>query len=264
MSTGRTTHQQRGQRCAACGHEAWPGDAFCTGCGVALDPAVVHRPLFADELHSPDPAPDSPAAAPVATGAAVSAAPGRRRGGLALAVVVVLLLVAAGIGYVVGHRGEDARPTASRPGDVSRTGDVSRPAGEASTRATQPQDELQQVSRRDEARARRLVGSWVPQLAALAAGAGPDASWAQALAHYQRLIASYPSALLLDTGRWPHSYERGGLYAVIVPQPGRTSRPALAWCAAHVRNTPQDCAAKLISTTGSWADNFDTGAPGPG
>jgi len=258
MSTGRTTQQQRGQRCAACGHEVWTGDVFCTGCGAALDPAVVHRPLFADEIRSPDPTPASPAAAPVVTDAAVCAVPRRRRGGLALAVVVVLLLVAAGIGYVVGHRGEDARPTAGRQSDVSR------PAGEASTRATQPQDELRQVSRRDEARARRLVGSWVPQLAALAAGAGPDASWTQALAHYRRLVATYPSALLLDTGRWPHSYERGGLYAVIVPQPGRTSRPALAWCTAHVRNMPQDCAAKLISTTGSWADNFDTGAPGPG
>ena len=128
----------------------------------------------------------------------------------------------------------------------------------------QPQDRLQRISRQDGPQVRRLVGHWVPQLAALAPGAGGDRSWSDVLSHYRRLKAAYPSALLLDTGRWPHSYELGGFYAVLIPRGAASSRPALSWCRAHVADTPRDCAAKLIDTRGSWADNFDTGRPGPG
>jgi len=272
MTTGQPTEQHDGHRCAACGHPVWPGDAYCTGCGTPLSPDTVRRPLFADEVEgapatrvapTPEPAPE-PAPEPVA------GPPRRRRRGPWVVAVLVLLAAATGIGYAVGHRGEDAAspsgrhsPTAGGTGTGTTDTPSSAPSSSSAPPPVQPQDALQQVSRRDDARVRRLVGSWVPQLAALTPGAGGDASWSDALTHYRRLVAEYPSALLLDTGRWPHSYERGGMYAVVVPHPGRTSKPALAWCRAHVPTTPQDCAAKQIATSGSWTDNFDTGRPGP-
>jgi len=270
MDDGSVTTQLR---CNRCGQPVPPGDNFCTGCGAPVFPETERRPLFADEVEGPStrrvaaaPPPTPPAAPTTGPGPAR-----RRRGGWLLA--LLLLVVAGGAGYLLGHRGEDAG-TAS-PGGSTTAGATSgatspaAPSGTDSPSASgtpeaQPQDQLQQIARQDDARVRRLVGSWVPQLAALTPGAGGDASWSQALLHYRHLKDSYPTALILDTGDWPHSYERGGMYAIVVPRPAKSSAPALRWCRAHVPGSPQDCAAKLIDTSGSWADNFDMGKPGPG
>lgn len=279
-------------RCQHCGHRVPAGDNFCTECGTPAFPEVQRRPLFADEVNAPaertprSPAPpvDPPPPIPRPTPATSSAAPPtthvvpggqvvrRRRGGIWL-LVLLLLLVAAGVGYLVGHGSgdEQASPSTAQstgtgtPAASQPTTDPTGPAATAASPAeTQPQDQLQKIAGQDDDKVRRLVGSWVPQLAALTPGAGGDQSWSQALLHYRKLKDTYPSALLLDTGKWPHSYEHGGMYAVVVPQPGPTSKRALRWCNAHVPGSPHDCAAKLLDTRGSWADNFDAGKPGPG
>lgn len=260
--------------CISCGHAGLQGDHYCTECGAPLLPPVQRRPLFADEVPNPPLAPEPASPTP---------APGllRRRGGWLVA-ALALLVAAGAVGFSLGH-GDDGTPLAVRrpttstatspsPAPASPSPSLSpspSPSHHPPTRSAStpppvlPQDRLQRLARRDDQRVRRLVGSWVPQLAAVTPGAGGDRSWSDALAHVRQLRTDFPSLLVLDTGQWPHSYEYGGMYAVVIPKPGRTPRPALSWCRAHVGN-PADCAAKLIATTGSWADNFDSGLPGPG
>lgn len=272
MEDGSVTTQLR---CSRCGQPVPPGDNFCTECGAPVFPEAPRRPLFADEVEAGvtrEPVPDAaPAPAPVAPEPV--ATPRRKRHGGAWLLALILLIVAGGVGYLLGHHGDSpARahggdttrtPVASEPASSTPSGQASTPPSAPSSPTAQPQDQLQAVAKQDDAKVRELVGTWIPQLAALTPGAGGDASWSQALLHYRKLKDAYPTALLLDTGNWPHSYERGGMYAVVMPIPGPTSNRALTWCQAHV-GSPQDCAAKLIDTTGSWADNIDMGKPGPG
>lgn len=264
-------------RCSRCGHAAPPGDNFCTECGAPVFPEAPRRPLFADEIeyatHQPDPQPPTPTPAP-------TPAPVRRRRHRGAWLLALLLVVAAaGVGYLLGHHGDSPTqahatgltpltPSAPSVGSSQTPTGSGTPSGQAASPpagqpSMPPQEQLQQVARQDDTAVRELVGTWNPQLAALAAGVGGDASWSQALLHYRKLKDTYPTALLLDTGKWPHSYELGGMYAVVVPLPGPTSSRALRWCQAHV-GSPQDCAAKLIDTTGTWDNNFDSGKPGPG
>lgn len=277
MGTGPVAETHGDVFCTVCGHKPRsPDHAFCTECGNPLGTTAPRRPLFTDEVEGTPPT--RPVTAPVGEPAAPAyepePAPRRRRGRAALLGVLVLILAGVGIGYALGHRGEDTAGSGGTDvpaagSDQASGGASGQPSDQASGRPSatsppvQPQDRLQQISRADDAQVRRLVGRWVPQLAAVTPGAGGDRSWTEALAHYQRLKTTYPGALLLDTGRWPHSYEKGGMYAVVIPRPGRTSAPALAWCRAHVHDTVRNCAAKLIDTSGSWADNFDSGRPGP-
>jgi len=255
------TDQQLTTHCTTCGHAIRQGDSFCTDCGTSVS-GEPRKPLFADEVpaeaayvsdHRPPPETRPPAAVGHRR---------RRRGGAVALLIAALVLLAAGIALGINLSDGGGTAGASGTSEEGSTGAPSpTPSEPLATGAAgppmQPQDQLQLITKRDGPRVRRLTDSWVPQLAALAPGAGDDRSWSEALAHFNDLKRAYPDALLLDTADWPHSYEKGGMYAVVLPVPRAESPPVLAWCRANKHSPGQDCAAKNLATSGSWADNFD-------
>lgn len=280
--------QLRTQHCTTCGHAIRQGDAFCTECGTSVS-GEPRKPLFADEVpasqayvsdHRAAEAPATPPAAPRAASPAPSTAVAeadpepeqkpahRRRGGLLLLLLLVLLLVGGGIALGshlgLGSAGSPLAAGSDHPGrggvgagSPSSAGAPSDPGESGGTGAPmQPQDQLHLIAQRDDHQVRGMTGRWVPQLAALTPGAGGDDSWSQALTHFNQLRRAYPDALLLDTAQWPHSYETGGMYAVVLPVPHKNYPAVLSWCRSHGHQPPDDCAAKQLATSGSWADRF--------
>lgn len=273
--------------CMACGHRMQPEAHYCTSCGAPVLPPPKRRPLFVDEIddapatsvatyaeqsgyaaHSqpvPLPPEDPP---PFFSNAEPLPQPEPRkprrprparetrrngRGGVVLLALAVVA-VAGVVGFALGRDGDPSAPTGA--GTHAPTGSSSSGKKPSSSPSTPPQEQLLRISRTDTHAASRLVGSWVPQLAAVSAGVGGDQGWTDALAHYQQLKSSYPDVLLLDTGEWPSTYVRPGMYAVVVPAPSRSSRPALQWCAEHGLSKDH-CAAKQIETEGDPDNNFD-------
>lgn len=247
---------EKESRCLSCGDAQLPGAIYCIGCGTPLlAPPEQHRPLFVDEL-------GDEAVGPSTRGYFFDDArphPARRRGRTApiLVMIVVLMLVAGVLGFIFGKDGTGPVQSEAEPGP-STGPTASAPSSVPSVDPNAPpEDQLLRISRLDTEAATKLIGTWIPQLAAVGAGDGGDADWHQALSRYQKIKTDHPEALLLDTGEWPSSYVKPGMYAVVVPYPGDTSRPALEWCVEQGLSKT-DCAAKHLEVSGDPTDNFDS------
>lgn len=246
-------------RCPSCGDPQLPGAIYCIACGASLlAPPEQHRPLFADEIGDDTAVPrstrtfffgDDPPPAP---------ARGGGRTAPILVMIAVLVIVAGVLGFVFGKDGpstprSEADPSAGPTG----TGPSSEPSSEPSVDPeAPPEHQLLRISRLDTEAASKLIGTWIPQLAAVGAGAGGDADWHRALSRYQQIKTDHPDVLLLDTGEWPSSYVKPGMYAIVVPYPSDTSGPALEWCVEQGLSKT-DCAAKHLEVSGDPTDNFD-------
>lgn len=242
---------EKDPRCQSCGDALLPGAIYCIGCGTPLlAPPEQHRPLFVDELGDDaagrgtrgyffDDAPPPPA---------------RRKGRTApiLVMIVVLVLVAGVLGFIFGKDGNGPVQSEAEP-EPSPSPTTSVPSVDPNA---PPEDQLLRISRLDTEAATKLIGTWIPQLAAVGAGDGGDSDWDQALSRYQSIKTHHPDALLLDTGEWPSSYVKPGMYAVVVPHPSDTSTPALEWCVEQGLSKT-DCAAKRLEVSGDPTDNFD-------
>lgn len=243
-------------RCSSCGDALLPGAVYCIGCGASLlAPPEQHRPLFVDEIGED--------AAPRSTRTHFfdeAVPPARRRGRTVpiLVMIAVLVLVAGVLGFIFGKDGvgplqSEAEPTSEPTSDPT----ASEPSNDPSVDPdAPPEDQLLRISRLDTEAASKLIGTWIPQLAAVGAGDGGDADWHRALTRYQEIKTDHPDVLLLDTGEWPSSYVKPGMYAVVVPYPSDTSAPALEWCVEQGLSTTR-CAAKHLEVSGDPTDNYD-------
>lgn len=240
--------------CPSCGDSVLPGAIYCIACGAPLlAPPEQHRPLFVDEV-------DDEAATPGNVRGwyfdDAPPPPARRKGRTApiLVMIAVLVLVAGVLGFVFGKDGIDpVQPEA----DPSTSPTTTEPSSEPSVDPdAPPENQLLRISRLDTEAASKLIGTWIPQLAAVGAGDGGDADWDKALTRYQQIKTHHPDVLLLDTGEWPSSYVKPGMYAVVVPYPSDTSAPALEWCVEQGL-AKTDCAAKHLEVSGDPTDNYD-------
>lgn len=241
--------------CPSCGDSRLPGAIYCIGCGAPLlAPPEPHRPLFVDEIG------DETATLRSTRGFFFDDAPplppaGRKgRTAAILTVIAVLVLVAGALGFIFGKDGiGPARPEANPSAGPATSEPPSEPALDPNA---PPENQLLRISRLDTEAASELIGSWIPQLAAVGAGAGGDADWHKALSRYQEIKTDHPDVLLLDTGEWPSSYVKPGMYAVVVPNPSDTSGPALEWCVEQGLSRTH-CAAKRLEVSGDPTDNYD-------
>jgi hypothetical protein len=240
--------------CPSCGDPLLPGAIYCIACGTPLlAPPEQHRPLFVDEIS------EEPAVHRSTRGfffADEPLPPPRRKGRTVpiLVMIAVLVLVAGVLGFVFGKDGPGPRQSEAEP---STSPTVSDPSDESSVDAdAPPENQLLRISRLDTEAASKLIGSWIPQLAAVGAGDGGDADWHKALSRYQEIKTDHPDVLLLDTGEWPSSYVKPGMYAVVVPYPSDTSTPALEWCVEQGLSK-KHCAAKHLEVSGDPTDNYD-------
>lgn len=251
MSDEKETH------CLSCGDALLPGAIYCIGCGAPiLAPPEQQRPLFVDELG--DEATTGRSTRGYFFDDALSPPPERRKGRTVsiLVTIAVLVLVAGVLGFIYGKDGIGPLQSQAEP-EPSPSPTASEPSSAPSVDPqAPPENQLLRISRLDTEAATKLIGTWIPQLAAVGAGDGGDADWDQALTRYQKLKADHPEVLLLDTGEWPSSYVKPGMYAVVVPRPSETSTPALEWCVEQ--DLPKsDCAAKHLEVSGDPTDNFD-------
>lgn len=247
--------EENESQCPSCGDPLTPGAVYCISCGAPLlAPPEQHRPLFVDEVRGEtavprgtrgfffDDAPQPP--------------PARSKGRTApiLVTIAVLVLVAGVLGFIFGKDGiGPARPEA----DPSTGPAASEPTTTLSVNPdAPPENQLLRISRLDTESASKLIGTWIPQLAAVGAGEGGDADWHKALNRYQEIKSDHPDVLLLDTGEWPSSYAKSGMYAVVVPYPSDTSGPALEWCVEQGLSRTH-CAAKHLEVSGDPTDNYD-------
>jgi len=245
---------EKESRCPSCGNALLPGAIYCIGCGTSLlAPPEQHRPLFVDEV-------GDEAATPRSTRGFffddASPAPARRTGRTVpiLVTIAVLVLVAGVLGFIFGKDG--VGPVQSEA-DPSSGPTASKPSSEPTVDpGAPPENQLLRISRLDTEAASKLIGTWIPQLAAVGAGDGGDADWDKALTRYQELKTDHPDVLLLDTGEWPSSYVKSGMYAVVVPYPSDTSAPALEWCVEQGLSKT-NCAAKHLEVSGDPTDNYD-------
>ncbi|TQL69595.1 hypothetical protein FB381_3505 [Nocardioides albertanoniae] len=243
--------------CASCGDELLTGAIYCISCGASILPfPEQQRPLFVDEVG------DEPTGSRSPRGVFYDAPPAHdpgAPGGRTLPILVaiaVLVLVAGVLGFIFGKDGIGPKQSEADPStDPAPT--TSEPTDEPSIDAdAPPQSQLLRISRLDTEAASKLIGTWIPQLAAVGAGDGGDADWDGALARYQKLKSTHPEVLLLDTGEWPSSYAKAGMYAVVVPRASDTSGPALEWCVEQGLSRT-DCAAKRLEVSGDPTDNYD-------
>jgi hypothetical protein len=180
-----------------------------------------------------------------------------------LTVIAVLVLVAGALGFIFGKDGSGpARPEANPSSGPAGSEPANKPSSKPSSEPAldpnaPPENQLLRISRLDTEAASKLIGSWIPQLAAVGAGDGGDADWHKALSRYQEIKTDHPDVLLLDTGEWPSSYVKPGMYAVVVPNPSDTSGPALEWCVEQGLSRT-DCAAKRLEVSGDPTDNYDS------
>lgn len=250
---------EKESHCPSCGDDLLPGAVYCIACGTPLlAPPEQHRPLFVDELG------DEPAVPRATRGVYFGDAPPpprtRRKGRTApiLVMIVVLVLVAGVLGFLFGKDGlRPAQPEAGPPADPTTGVGTTTPSNEPSVDPdAPPENQLLRISRLDTEAASKLVGTWIPQLAAVGAGDGGDTDWHRALSRYQKIKSDHPDVLLLDTGEWPSSYVKSGMYAIVVPYPSDTSAPALEWCVEQGLSRT-DCAAKHLEIAGDPTDNYD-------
>ncbi len=240
-------------RCLSCGDVLLPGAVYCIGCGASrLAPPAQHRPLFVDEIGD-DAAPRSSRGYFFDD---VPPPPARRRGRTVpiLVMIGVLVLVAGVLGFVFGKDGAGPAQSEAEPSSDPTTSEPSN--GPSVDPDAPPEDQQLRISRLDTEAASKLIGTWIPQLAAVGAGDGGDVDWHRALSRYQELKTDHPDVLLLDTGEWPSSYVKPGMYAVVVPYPSDTSAPALEWCVEQGLSST-NCAAKHLEVSGDPTDNYD-------
>lgn len=249
--------------CPSCGDSRLPGAIYCIGCGAPLlAPPEPHRPLFVDEVGEESSLPRSTRG--FFFDDAPPPPPAGRKGRTAaiLTVIAVLVLVAGALGFIFGKDGVGAaRPEANPSTGPARSEPASNPPSKPSSEPAvdpnaPPENQLLRISRLDTEAASKLIGTWIPQLAAVGAGDGGDADWHKALNRYQEIKTDHPDVLLLDTGEWPSSYVKSGMYAVVVPYPSDSSGPALEWCVERGLSRT-DCAAKRLEVSGDPTDNYD-------
>lgn len=102
----------------------------------------------------------------------------------------------------------------------------------------------------DRPRVEALVGQWIPQISAKAAGlvvAGRTYDDAAVLADVTASRARFPQALLLRSDDYT-SFRRGGFWVTVVGRSFPTPQAANTWCDQQGLG-PDDCFAKRLSHT---------------
>lgn len=246
---------EKESRCPSCGDPLLPGAIYCIACGTPLlGPPEQHRPLFVDEIDDETAVPRSTRTFFFGEDPPPAPARGRSRTAPILVMIAVLVIVAGVLGFIFGKDGPAATRSEAEPStSPSDTDPSSEPSVDPDA---PPEQQLLRISRLDTEAASKLIDTWVPQLAAVGAGDGGDANWRRALSRYQEIKTDHPDVLLLDTGEWPSSYVKPGMYAIVVPYPSDTSAPALEWCVEQGLSKT-DCAAKHLEVSGDPTDNYD-------
>lgn len=249
-------NDEKDSQCPSCGDAVLPGAVYCIGCGaLLLTPPQQERPLFVDEVGDESAMPRSVRGTffgPPPPQPPPHSAPPKGRTVPILVTIAVLVLIAGVLGFIFGKDGIGPAQSEAGPPE-SPTPTASEPSVDQDA---PPETQLLRISRLDTEAATKLIDTWIPQLAAVGAGDGGDADWNKALTRYQKLKDRHPDVLLLDTGEWPSSYVKAGMYAVVVPYPSDTSGPALEWCVEQGLSQT-DCAAKRLEVSGDPADNYD-------
>lgn len=254
---GRVNDESESQ-CPSCGDQVLPGAVYCIICGAPLmAPPPQERPLFADEVGDDSVAPRSVRRALFGPQSpAQHPEPRKGRTVPILVMIAVLVLIAGVLGFIFGKDGIGPAQSEAGP-TTSPAPTTSDPSSESAVDPdAPPENQLLRISRLDTEAASKLIGTWIPQLAAVGAGDGGDTDWNNALTRYQKLKTNHPDVLLLDTGEWPSSYVKAGMYAVVVPYPSDTAAPALEWCMEQGLSQT-DCAAKRLEVSGEPTDNYD-------
>jgi hypothetical protein len=223
--------------CPRCRQAVRAGARFCTGCGGVLDPS------------GPVPAPGRPATGPHYRLALVT---------FGVAVVVVGSVLAAVLllrpGGAAGAPGATAPATAAAA--PPQTSAAAPGPDSGPVRPTDPGTALSQERAEDAAAADSLVGLWIPQVSAKAAGRAVNGVtyddgliWTE----FQSYRAAYPDALLVRSSDYT-SFRVPGYWVVVIGRAFATADAANAWCAQQSYG-PDDCFAKRLSHTSGPAGN---------
>jgi hypothetical protein len=219
--------------CTTCGAGLRPGDPFCPYCATPVAPPARPR-----------------------NGVAAAV--------LAVVVVVGLLVGAAGAAWYVLHRrtdvpvaagGSTTAPSASA-GDRTLPRPTQAPAPRpTSTEAADPGAALDAQAATDRAAAEASVGYWLPQISSKVAGLEVDGvvyDDARILSEFRAAQQRY-GAILVRSGDYS-TFQRPGLWVVLVPQRNADAAAANAWCDSQ-GFAAGDCYAKRLSHTDGPSGN---------
>ena len=108
----------------------------------------------------------------------------------------------------------------------------------------------------DHAVAEGLVGSWVPQLSSKSVGLvvhGVTYDYPAIMDDFRRLQASYPDAVMVDSGEY-NNFSRKGFFVTLKAETFGSADLANAWCDQQ-GFAPDDCHAGRLTHTGGPAGN---------
>jgi hypothetical protein len=261
--------------CPQCGKLVPPGVASCGGCGhgLAWDSGLTLTLEFPAEPPDPDgvpldalppapaptlmPGPPEPPQPPPVSPTEqdrrkrTAAVAGAAVGGAAVIVIAVIVAVA-----LVGPSGS---PTASSAGAESQAIATTAPT---TTSSPVPTDEnsahqmLTSQAANDRSQVEALTEYWVPQLSSKRPGLvanGITYDYQAIWSDFVNLRQRYPGALLLWSGDYS-SFRYQDFWVVIASASFPSGESANGWCdSAGIGK--DDCFAKRISHTGSYADS---------
>ncbi|WP_086850036.1 zinc ribbon domain-containing protein [Amycolatopsis kentuckyensis] len=180
--------------------------------------------------------------------------------------VVVVLITAAAVVFAVSRSKETAAPAAQQtpepvivptqewaPTTTDSTWTMPAPVT-PSTTVTEA-DVRGQVAH-DHAVAEGLVGSWVPQLSSKGVGLvvrGTTYDYPDIMEDFRRLQASYPDAVMVDSGDYKN-FSRKGFFVTLKAETFGSADEANAWCDRQ-GFAPEDCHAGRLTHTGGPAGN---------
>lgn len=227
--------------CARCATPLTPGAHYCSACG-ARSPFDPETAPLAVVLPPWEPEP-----------------PRSSRGLIVLACALAVVAAALAGYLVVGS------PWAAVAGPEVAAAPA--PAAAAPASSADPAAALRAQQQSDAGAAEGLVGTWVPQLSAKKAGmtvGGRTYDDAAVLADHQELRRTYPDAVLVWSGDWA-SFRGDDFWITLVNRSYASGEAANAWC-AQAGIGADDCYAKRLTRTGSYADNtaLRTGGGGGG
>jgi hypothetical protein len=222
--------------CPHCRQAVRAGTRFCTGCGGPLDPPA------------PIPVPGRAATGP--------------RYGLALvtfgvAAVVVGSVLTAVLLLRPGGAATPGATTAATAAAAPQHTSAAAPVPDSEpVRPTDPGTALGQERAGDATAADSLVGQWIPQVSAKAAGLvvnGVTYDDGLIWAEFQKYRAAYPDALLVRSSDYS-SFRVPGYWVVVIGRAFATADAVNAWCAQQAYG-PDGCFAKRLSHTSGPAGN---------
>jgi serine/threonine-protein kinase len=229
--------------CTACERELSPEARFCGTCGTPVDPLSPVSPV-------PTTAPPSRnVMTPLIAGGAV-----------------VVLITAAAVVFAVSRSKETAAPAAQQPPEpvVVPTREWAPPTTDpawttpasVTPSATVTEADVRDQVVHDHAVAEGLVGSWVPQLSSKSVGLvvrGTTYDYPAIMEDFRRLQASYPDAVMVDSGDYSN-FSRKGFFVTLKAETFGSADQANAWCDRQ-GFAPEDCHAGRLTHTGGPAGN---------